>query len=583
MEPVSLVIAGSVAAAPVIAGLRRIWRWWKGAPDPTTSARYALGAASELIAALPPGWARWGGARPELRGAPRNSILDVRGLAEQAPIVRATLLDVAEQLGIPVDSLATVIAHESGWRADAKNPLGAFGLIQLTQGAHLPGFLEPGALALVPLMPAAEQLTQIALPYFARQKGARGADIGHLAMLNFLPKYAGHSEAFVLARAGENVYQANAALDLGKKGSITVGDVYESFAVHARRAGGRRVAVDGRIIEGQRGEEPAPKTTTRVAFAQPNSTPTKVLPPAAPEPAETPSPASQYTVGYTVPTPAPELFTASPDQLSSGGAASSLTTFASEITAGCACDEAPSAQDDVFRPQITAAGSSARGVLLAAVRAGAHRPVAKMELELPERDLVVTILRDALQAKVDGRWLRLGVSYNEQVEICRLLGMISPTQEIVTAAWEVARDAGHHIQPLGLVHSAADFALMDSMQFAIRHNDNIEAAIAAFGPDDFCRPYGKAWIVHPRQVEPDKDGVVRGVVEFGWQHPNGRPIQGPGSGGHDRNYMDYSMVTADLCDRRARRLSTGEAVDLVDEYRALFPGQEMAEVIGVYR
>ncbi len=138
---------------------------------------------------------------------------------------------------------------------------------------------------------------------------------------------------------------------------------------------------------------------------------------------------------------------------------------------------------------------------------------------------------------------------------------------------------------MGLVQQAADFRLMDSVEFAIRHNDNIEKAIAAagFGPDDFIRPYGKAWIVHPRQVEPWKDGIVYGVVEFGWQQPNGKPIQNAGSGGHDANYMDYSMVTADLCERRARRLSTGETVDLVDEYRARFPSAAMAEVIEVYR
>jgi hypothetical protein len=259
--------------------------------------------------------------------------------------------------------------------------------------------------------------------------------------------------------------------------------------------------------------------------------------------------------------------------------------FFSEIFAsGCPCDDLPHAEADAYLPRISAAGgSSARGILLDAVLSGAHRPVAKMELELPDQDLVVTILRDALQAQVNGRWLRLGVTYDEQIQICRALGLVSPTQEIVTAAWEAARAAGRAITPLGLVQSEADFALMDSIQFAIRHNDNIDKAIARFGPDDFCRPFGKAWIIHPRQVQADKDGIMRGVVEFGWHRPNGAPIQGPGSGGHDRKYMDYSMVTAELCERRARRLSTGELVDLVDVYRQQFPGDAMAEVIEAYR
>ena len=204
---------------------------------------------------------------------------------------------------------------------------------------------------------------------------------------------------------------------------------------------------------------------------------------------------------------------------------------------------------------------------------------------LAKAGLEVTVLEK--QAQVGGRWLRLGMTYNEQVEICRLLGLVSPSVEIVNAAWEAARGEGNIIQPLGLTRPGhpEDFAVMDSVEFAIKHNDNIEAAIATKGlaVDAFVRPLGKNWCLDRRQFQPGKDGVVRGVLEYGWHQPNGTPIQGPGSGGHDANYVDYSMTSPDLIQRRARRLSTGATVDMLDIYRALFPGAEMAAHLETYR
>ena len=100
----------------VIAALRR--RFGRGARGiDVKSPRYRLG--TDTPGPVSPEWLRFGGARPEVRGAPSNSVLAVPGLAKQPPAVRAALLDIAEQLHIPVDSLATVIAHESGWNARA--------------------------------------------------------------------------------------------------------------------------------------------------------------------------------------------------------------------------------------------------------------------------------------------------------------------------------------------------------------------------------------------------------------------------------------------------------------------------------
>ena len=623
MEPVSIAVGASVLAAPIVRGLRTFWGWLTG--HPTSTAKYALGLIGQ-VAPLPAGWERWGGARPELRGAPTNSVLAVPGLVGQPSEVIACLLDIAEELGIPVDSLATVIGHESGWDPKAKNPLGAFGLIQLTKGANLPPYTDPVTLASVATMTAADQLRTVALPYFLRQKGAKGADVGHLAMLNFLPAFADKEESYVLAKEGENVYQANAALDRAKKGSITVGDVYESFAETARAAHGRRIAVDGTTFGGSAMTSPSstssssatPPKITVIPNTAPKASPPKASPKALPAPSSAPSGGAQYSGGAGgggEPPPA-EIYGASPGQLAapaqkrpadsgdSGGSGDSgdsaeeadrmqqARDFAAEIMAGCACDAPdadalPRADADVFRPRVRAAGSTVHGILLAAVRAGEHRPISKVEIELPEQDLVVTMLRDALQARVNGRWLRLGVTYNEQVEIARILGMISPTHEMVTAAWEAAKAANRIIQPMPLRRSDSDDALLDSIEFAIRHNDNIEKAIAraGYGPDDFVEPKGKAWCVHPLQVEPwHRDGKVRGVVEFGWFQMNGQSLQPLSSGGHDGDYTDYSMVAGNLVERRARRLSTGETVDLVDVYLEwMGVDEKMIPIIERYR
>lgn len=524
--------------------------------DPTKSKRYRVGT---LVEPIPAAWARWNGAVPAVRGTPENTILAVPGLSAHRPAVRAALLDVAELLGIPVDSLAIVIAHESGWKADATNPLGAFGLIQLTEGARLPGFTASALAGVACMLPEA-QLEQVVVPYYRRfGAGSRGAHPGRLAMQNFLPSHASAGEGEVLARKGDNIYQANPGFDRGGKGYFTVGDVYASFAQVATRANAQRIAVDGRILPGPAvppavAATPAPRSVPAVRQAP--------LPPPLPEePAEPPP---QFTSGLGGGTPLlPPPATDSPAQFTAHGGS-----------------------DGAYPAQLRAQGTDdARGLLLAAVRAGRHHPIAYMELEVPAMDLVVTILREPLRAQVEGRWLRLGVTYTEQIEICRRLGLVSPTKEIVDAAWAFARGERSVIAPTGLVQSPADSEWMMSLAFARRHNDNIDAAIAKLSadPDAFVRPYGKAWLIHPRMVEADSDGVYRGVVEYGWQMLNGKPIQGPGSGRHDADYMDYSMVTADLVLRRARRLSTGETVDVLDRLRELYPDDRMASVIEAYR
>jgi len=249
-----VVIAGLSSAAPILADLRSAWKRRRAKNLTPAAAAKEAPLGTEAPAPLPPAWSRWAGARPEPRGAPRNSILQVRGLASASPGFRAGLLDLADEMGIPVDSLAVMMSSESGFRSDALNPLPAAGLIQLTVGANLPGYGSADAIHAVTKMSAEEQLERVVRPYYARMPGARGAHPGHLYMLNFLPARAGQPEETILGRKdaqgfeGE-VYRLNSGFDTAKKGTITIGDVYAAAAAIARGAQGRRIAADGRVLE----------------------------------------------------------------------------------------------------------------------------------------------------------------------------------------------------------------------------------------------------------------------------------------------------------------------------------------------
>lgn len=572
-------------------------RFGRGGMD-LKSPRYRRGA--DAPGPVPQEWQRFGGALPALRGAPANTILAVPGLAKQPPVVRAVLLDIAEQLQIPVDSLAAVISHESRWDERAKNPLGAFGLIQLTRGAKLPGFLGDSAGRVLEL-DAVEQLRTVAAPYFARV-GAKvhGAHPGALAMVNFVPRDFGQAEGFVIAAKGgkdAQIYAANAGLGGaagGSKDQITVGDVYAHIAKTCAEAKGQRVAVDGTMVA------PPP----RLLGSAPVSAPV----PSAPPPKVAPAPPLQQApASFVGADPGqlksssflPSFVNADPGQLKSSGPAVQNQNLVSadpgQLKLGPA-SKAPRKENSLEAvpmrlgtdpeqeeqeptgAEIHVAGSSIRGLMLAAVEAGSHEEPIWTPIDLPQHDLRVFVLHNPLRCRVGGRWLMLGMSYAEVIQICRRLaggiehggGALPPTADIVDAAWQRARAERHVLQPHGLVQQPGDGALMVSIEFANRHNDNIERQMRAFGPDAFARDYGKDWCIDPRMLTLAPNGVPRGVAEYGWRQPSGVPSQSMGPGGHDINHVDYSMCCQNLVQRSAEKISTGARVDLADVYESWF-------------
>ena len=223
---------------------------------------YALSQAPEVISPVPDTWRRWNGARPEIQGAPNNTILAMPGLEKWSPMDRAALLDVARQTGLPVDSLVLVLYSESRLDPTSLNPLPAAGLNQLTTGARMPGYTTADAIRSIVKMSVSDQLKRIVLPFMANiASKAPGANPGLLYMWNFLPAVARASEDRVIARSGDSSFLiGSSGLTLGQifhgnpgfahgKDFFTVGDVYESIASSARKANGRRMTVDGNTIE----------------------------------------------------------------------------------------------------------------------------------------------------------------------------------------------------------------------------------------------------------------------------------------------------------------------------------------------
>jgi hypothetical protein len=229
--------------------------------------------------------------------------------------------------------------------------------------------------------------------------------------------------------------------------------------------------------------------------------------------------------------------------------------------------------------RIAGVGSgSMRGLLLEAVRNGsALNTDSFVEVDVPALDLTITVPRRAFRAHVNGYPdpLLLGVSYNDQIEICRLLGMISLTWEMVDAVWRASFT--WPIEPLGQWVPGADIA---SLAFAERHTRAVDAAIAQLDGgrgapvDAVIRPEGKAWILHenlPRS---------KGAVLWGWQRTDGMPLQGFGFR-HNADHVDYSMCEPPAL-RQARILSTGQPIDLLDWYRSHFADPAMRPFLDAY-
>lgn len=225
---------------------------------------------------LPADWARWNGARPEVRGAPMNTILNFHGLSTTDATFRAALLDVCDRLLIPVDSMTMVLSHESGLNPHALNPLPAAGIFQLTVGANLPGYTTKDDILALATKTATEQLVPLEAFYKRFGSSLHGANPGKLLLANFLPSFLGKPEDTVLGNIPpelnvgfipselvtltkarndsgqrftkeEQIYIWNPGMDVNRDGMITIGDVYAGAASACAAPHGVRMRIDGSL------------------------------------------------------------------------------------------------------------------------------------------------------------------------------------------------------------------------------------------------------------------------------------------------------------------------------------------------
>jgi hypothetical protein len=200
----------------------------------------------------------------------------------------------------------------------------------------------------------------------------------------------------------------------------------------------------------------------------------------------------------------------------------------------------------------------AGGLLLAAFNDGATEELAWVDVTVG--DLVVTVASDAMKAPLGGRaGVRLPVSYEEAVVICKQLECVAPSQPICDAVFAQARA---QLCCVALVRVASDAGRMATVDFVLRFADAVEAQLTSAGASAGDLVFGawKLWILHPRIVE-------KGAVNYGfWDTSRAPPAPVQTVGGqHDAAHYDYSQLLQPV-KRMARRASTGEAVDLLDHF-----------------
>ena len=179
---------------------------------------------------------------------------------------------------------------------------------------------------------------------------------------------------------------------------------------------------------------------------------------------------------------------------------------------------------------------------------------------LVPRDTLRQVLRDegfeAPESLGDAR-IRFPVCYEQHVAACRKYDWVPPTAALSDAIW---RAAGTKIDPKGLVQRQQDARFMATMGFILKHNQGVDAALAAKGALSgtlVAGGVGKDWILHKRLEE-------RGAVNYGWHRSSGSPVQ-PVAATHDRKHFDYSQVLRAV--RREARAADGSSVDLLEWMR----------------
>lgn len=172
--------------------------------------------------------------------AKKLTVLRVPGIEKLSKGNLSALYKAAEQIGIPVDWLATVISFETGGSFDPAQPnkagSPAVGLIQFmpeTAAAILRVKDLNLARFITKKMTFKEQLTKMVVPYF---RGGTYKTLNDVYLKVFYPAAMNKAPDYVVGSAPGVVYEQNAGFDRDNKGYITRGDITRTISNIATEA-----------------------------------------------------------------------------------------------------------------------------------------------------------------------------------------------------------------------------------------------------------------------------------------------------------------------------------------------------------
>jgi hypothetical protein len=197
---------------------------------------------------------------------PSDTILAVSGIERTSSVFRKMLSALADELGVDVDWLATVIAFESAGtfdpgisntgcmakaiKAGTSGSTCAVGLIQFTPVGAAAVKMTQDALA---AMTREDQLAYVR-KYFLPYKGKLQSLVDTYFVV-LRPKSIGSAPDTVIWKIPEGQYVANSGFDKNKTGQITVAMVAKTIHDVYDAAGGKRVSVN----DGGPGPQPLPQ------------------------------------------------------------------------------------------------------------------------------------------------------------------------------------------------------------------------------------------------------------------------------------------------------------------------------------
>lgn len=255
-----------------------------------------------------------------------------------------------------------------------------------------------------------------------------------------------------------------------------------------------------------------------------------------------------------------------PDAGPSAAPSSSSSSAASPAPAPASSSApapAPAPPTPVSAPTTKVTSGLAGGRLVEAVKAGQIEAPVWIEVPWPAAGVVVQVSADALRAPVDGRSLRVPVTWRETLEIARRLECVPLTAELSDLIWQAAK-VKLDPRPLGTWNTPDEqkesSRQQPSLEWCQRFTASLDNQIGTRA-GELAADVGKDWIFSPRLLLRPQLGVT-----YGWRYSSGKPIQGQGPDdkipAHNDSHYDYSQTL-----RLVQRTAV-DGTDLLKVYEA---------------